>query len=150
MSHITCSAESSSVVVPTVAPSDDGGIGVIVGVVVVIVAVLILLVVLICIILCVWYRNKGMSKKGIYSPHHFAEEPNNRPTDTLELKYAGAPAPVPAPLDEDPASPFSASALAKEEEANLDNVPVSTTPTEGEAGWVWHYCADSAVFVCSD
>lgn len=112
-------------------PPAPSSLGLIVAVVVVILVVLILIVVVIVIIAILYSRNKRLSKKGIYSPRHFAEQANVRSDrDTLELKYASSPH---TPGDD----PFSASAAEKAAEAHFEApeapvVPPTVTPTEGE------------------
>ena len=100
---------------------------VVIAVVVVIVVAAGVIAVLVIIILCLYFRNKRMSKKGLYSPRHFSEHTTSLGANTLELKYSRA-------SDPDPTSSFSPAALQKEAEAEAEleaTQPISTTPTEG-------------------
>ena len=118
---------------PTPAPGDNTGV--IIGVIIVIIVVVALILLLVLGICWLWYRNKRLGKKGIYSPRHFAEQTNTMaPTDTLELKYAGN---SPTHFEETPDPLFSTAAVEKEAEACMASdpapvPPVTATPTEGE------------------
>ena len=121
---------------PAAPPSGGGGnTAVIAAVVIVIVVFVIVVMVIVVVILVVWRKSKGLSKKGIYSPRHFAEQSNTVPTDTLELKYSS---PTHIHMGEE-SGLFSAAAVEKEAEAKMEPdpvdvpvPPVAATPTEGE------------------
>ena len=110
-------------------PPGGSSTAVIIVVVVVIVIAAAIIAVLVVLILCLYFRNKRMNKKGLYSPGHFSEHGSSLGTNTMELKYSRSNEP-------DPMSSFSPAALQKEAEAEAEAEleaaqPVSTTPTEG-------------------
>lgn len=120
--------------VEAVPPEPPSNIAVII-IIVVVVLLLVIVTVVVVIIVFLWYRNRSLAKKGIYSPRHFNQQELGTARDTtLELKYAPHNTlddNINAGLAPDPLSEKEAEALASTE--NNTVVDPSTTPTEGKA-----------------